>query len=677
MKSGRGGSRSGAGRPQKAPTKAIRLDERLAEKILQLVASVGIDTVLDKWGDIEIVCSKDSKPVITEATSAATSAITITPEVLPMSIEFSSTQASDGSGSFLTKEQHDILEAVRDRLTQNPKKGLLVEALAGTGKSTMLAEIAGLLRDNGINSKECRFIVFGRKNKADLAKKLSTIVWENSAQTLNSLGYEILRDALGKGHKQFRLNTGKYQQIAENLGYLDKYDREGNKVSGSLQQLDQNEESAIKSKGDFIDLIDKIRLHCCFLDELKPNDILDICERYNIEIISNKITQVFEAVCDVLEEGLNEGINKQHIDFLDQIWLLWHDQNAYRNIFRKWSNELKIIAIDESQDVDPLQIEFIKLLHNESNNFIIAVGDRFQAIYSFRGAISDGIDVIAKKFNCEKMPLTTNWRCGTKHLRLVREIYPNINIKPSPTAPDGEIRIIKEDKFLSIFDESDRSLSFFGICRKNAPLIIFAIRLITAGYPARIKDRNLGARLLGKIKEVCRSRYQQSEFLGELSHWFDIRCDSLAKLPEKVKEQKLVELRDYRDCLGALFNRFLPESLDDWKQEIDNIFDESETEQKIIDLYTIHSGKGGEGHYTFILYPEQMPIEHPKQSKEEYEQELNMIYVALTRCLARAKGGILWLVLEGNDTFKYPSWLPSEYRILWGENANEQDDIVL
>ena len=44
------------------------------------------------------------------------------------------------------------------------------------------------------------------------------------------------------------------------------------------------------------------------------------------------------------------------------------------------------------------------------------------------------------------MPLTTNWRCGKKHLKLVRDIYPHINIKPSPTAPDGEIRIIKENQ---------------------------------------------------------------------------------------------------------------------------------------------------------------------------------------------------------------------------------------
>ncbi|WP_293071219.1 hypothetical protein, partial [Okeania sp. SIO2B3] len=61
---------------------------------------------------------------------------------------------------------------------------------------------------------------------------------------------------------------------------------------------------------------------------------------------------------------------------------------------------------------------------------------------------------------------------------------------------------------------------------------------------------------------------------------------------------------------------------------------------------------------------------------EEKEQEQHMIYVALTRCLARAKGGILWLILEEKqDKFSYPKWLPSDYRKLWGETENNDEEI--
>ncbi|MCL2931937.1 MAG: UvrD-helicase domain-containing protein [Trichodesmium sp. MAG_R03] len=745
----RGGAREGAGRPYKAPTKIIRIEENLADKIKKLTAELESSHILEKWGNVELfllhnqslpkqnnelppnlskaledktlvelldkIFSKfspvdfmaywedidlaeveikptsESQLATSKALCEATTETPYTenalgvdlaknsslekPEVVSV-VEFSDYKSSDEN--LLTKEQFNILEAVRDCLTQAKKKGLLIEALAGTGKSTMLAEIAKLLKNEKLSQAECRFVVFGRKNKQDLVDRLSEIKWEKSVQTLNSLGYEILRDALGKNHKQFRLNNSKYEKIAQEKGYLNSHNKWGEKVPGKLQIFNHSRELAIKSKESFVDLLDKMRLHCYFVDKISSYDIWEIANKYGIEIYKNRLGEITEAICNVLEAGLDDGINNLNIDFLDQIWLLWHDQNMYKNVFNKWSNKLKVISIDECQDTDLLQIEFIKLLHKSSNNFIIACGDKNQAIYSFRGCLTDGIDVIAKNFNCDKMPLTANWRCGKKHLKLVRDIYPDIDIKPSPTAPEGEIRIIKENHFLEIFDSADRSLSFFGICRKNAPLLIFAIRLLTAGYPVRIKDRNLGVKLLHKVKEVVKSNYNVDTFLSQVDSWFEFQANSINKSQEKIQEQKLIELRDYRDCLVALFAKFQPKSLDNWKTGIEKIFNELTTTKKIIELYTIHSGKGGEGNYTFILYPEKMPIEFEKQSKEEKQQEQHMIYVALTRCLAYPKGGILWLVLENKkDGVSYPKWLPHEYCKLWKDDEVKDSESEL
>ena len=642
---------------------SVDLVETLEEPNIETIEEVNIET-------IEAI---ETVPIITKRP-------TLNQTNIISKVEFSEYKTSDGN--FLTKEQIDILEAVSDRMVKSEKKGLLIEALAGTGKSTMLVEVAKVLKGKELSSLECIFIVFGRKNKQDLAEKLSKIKWEKSVQTINSLGYKLLREALGKNYKQFKLSNGKYEKIAQNKGYLNSHNEWGEKIPGKLQLENQDGEFAIKSKKDFVNLVDKIRLHCYLIDELTKDDIWNIASKYGIEIFKSRLSEITEAVLDVLKTGLNEGINKLHIDFIDQIWLLWHEKNLYKNVFLKWSNNLKVISIDECQDVDLLQIEFIKLLHKPSNNFIIAVGDRFQAIYLFRGAMSNGIDIIAEKFNCDRMPLTTNWRCGKKHIELVRNIYPDINLNPSPTALEGEIRIIKENHFLDIFDEADKNLSFFGISRKNAPLLVFAIRLLTFRYPVRIKDRNLGTKLLEKVREIVNNDYDVNTFLSMVDNWFELQSLSLKKLPEKVQEQKLIELQDYYECLVVLFEKFKPKSLNSWKTEIDKIFDESTTTRKIIDLYTIHSGKGGEGHYTFILYPENMPIKFEKQSQEEKQQEQHMIYVALTRCLARAKGGILWLVLENRkeDKTHFPEWLPRNYRKLWKcdeseiDNSDEIDD---
>jgi len=655
----RGGFREDAGRPAKAPTKPIRIDEQLADKIKTLTTKLEPDRILEKWDQVENFLMHGEQlnrvpPILLKALEDQELALifeqifqqltpsefisrwqeinqplpsatpqklgaTAIPETentfnatlqrLDVTVEFSDYKTDDGN--LLTKEQVNILEAVKQRLTQPQKKGLLIEALAGTGKSTMLAEIAKVLKEKRVSPSQCRFVVFGRKNKDDLKNKLVKIRWGKTVQTLNSLGYEMLREALGKSHNQFNLDRGKYQTIAQGNGYLTTYNNEREEITGTLQEKDSDEKIAI-NQVDFLELIDKVRLHCHFLDRINDDNIWGICCRYGIEANENRLKQITEAIISVLNLGLTATCQLQHIDFLDQSWVLWHEQNTYKYIFQSWANKLKVISIDECQDVDPLQVNFLKLLHNPSKNFFIAVGDRHQAIYSFRGSMSDGIDVISHKFDTENLPLTTNWRCGKKHLELVREIYPHINIKPPPTSPDGEIRVIRENHFLDIFEKADRSLSFFGICRKNSPLIIFAIRLITAGYAARIKDRNLGAKLMSKIKEVCRNKYNPEIFLKMLESWFNSNINSISKLPDKVQQYKMVELRDYKDCLEALFFRFEPKTFDDWKLEIDRIFDETETQQKMIDLYTIHSGKGGEGCYTFILYPEIMPIEFEK-----------------------------------------------------------------
>ncbi len=202
------------------------LNDSLVELLERIFIKFSPDDFISYWSDIDLTeIEIEPVPEVTpeRIDTANIPEVKLTKDATPeksefvSKVEFSDYKSSDGH--FLTKEQFNILEAVRHRLSQPQKKGLLIEALAGTGKSTMLAEIAKVLKDEKLSPLECRFVVFGRKNKQDLVNKLSKIKWEKSVQTLNSLGYEILRDALGKNHKQFRLNNGKYEKIAQDKGY--------------------------------------------------------------------------------------------------------------------------------------------------------------------------------------------------------------------------------------------------------------------------------------------------------------------------------------------------------------------------------------------------------------------------------------------------------------------------
>ena len=76
--------------------------------------------------------------------------------------------------------------------------------------------------------------------------------------------------------------------------------------------------------------------------------------------------------------------------------------NGYRGLF-------KYVLVDEFQDCDELQIEFIKLINQ--GNELFAVGDEDQCIYSFRGSKPKYmVDFHSSFKNGKKVYLTTNYR---------------------------------------------------------------------------------------------------------------------------------------------------------------------------------------------------------------------------------------------------------------------------
>lgn len=388
-------------------------------------------------------------------------------------------------------------------------------------------------------------------------------------------------------------------------------------------------------------------------------------------------------------EGLKVATNRRYwIDMTDMAWVPWamRDDLRFSAAIALRREQLKFLLLDEAQDTDLLQIEMLSLLIDPAQSFLTVVGDRHQACYFFRGALNDGMDRIQKRFQGENLPLPMCYRCGTKHLDLVREVFPNIPIHPRTDAPAGEIRVVLSRDFPRIFD--DEHLSYMGVCRKNAPLIKAAIQLLAAGKPAKIKDRNIGGRLVTRVKDICqkqRVKYNPETFVRTSIAYEEAQRKRLQDFPNS--ENQILDLADMLEAIRALFQAYEPNTFKAWEGIVEKIFDESGYSP--ISLYTIHSGKGGEGQVSFILYPEDLPLIHPKQVEEEREQEDHLLYVALTRTLADGAdgSGILYLVCreasseddgdkakahEHRGKVNYPEWLPKKYRHLWKWDKSDQ-----
>lgn len=558
----------------------------------------------------------------------------------------------------LSKYQADILFAVQQRcevlLAGEPIKGLLIEALAGTGKSFMLVEICSLLRDLGVKPDEVRLVVFGRKNKDDLATKLGARIgsnWKSSVSTLHSLSFQILKETLNVANSVFKVESWKYRTIAEDFKFISYSEGWGKKrveIRGKLF-AEHPQDKAKQHERDFIELLELLRLYCL---PANIENLLEVATLHGLEIT---ITQeCASAAFKCLDVGRQVALSAYWIDHTDMSWVVWENRELCAGTLDKYRNNFRMVAVDECQDTDLLQLNILSLLIDPAKNFLVAVGDKYQAVYSFRGCVSDGVAKFTEMFNCEILQLPVNYRCGRSHLRLVRKIFPHIPIEPHPGAGEGEIKILKHSEFLSLFQ--DESKSYIGVCRKNAPLLIYAIRLLAAGRPAKIKDKSLGKRVLDEVDRIVtksKKPYDVETFPQALADYEAKERDRLLKY--KDGEARISLLTDMLVAVLALFEAYQPGDLGAWTLVIDKIFDESEG-RRCINLYSIHSGKGGEGDVAFIIEPELMPFSHKGQTAEEKEQENNLLYVALTR-----PKEVLALVLGEDKSPGGISWLPKEY----------------
>lgn len=289
----------------------------------------------------------------------------------------------------LSRYQEEILEAVQQRLKTSPKKGLIVEALAGCGKSTMLWLMVKELAQQGFQPSEVVAVVFGKKNQLDLESKMKSKVgkeWGTCVRTIHSLCYEVYRSALNVPHKRVQMESDKYRQIAKDFKFL-TYKRDQEEVTGTLLE---GRHPAIYEEKDFLNLLDLLRLYCKPVTE---EEVEVLTELYGLGI--NKIDGVTRAAQKCLDKGMSEAIGGRFsIDPTDMVYVPWYlrEDARFRAAIAKKRAALKALMTDECQDTDILQLEMLSLLVDPARCFVTAVGDRWQAVYFFRGCLNDGID---------------------------------------------------------------------------------------------------------------------------------------------------------------------------------------------------------------------------------------------------------------------------------------------
>lgn len=270
-------------------------------------------------------------------------------------------------GYKLDKYQMDAVKA-EDR-------NVLIVAAPGSGKTTVIInKVNHLVCNKNIENGKIIIITFTKAAAQNMKKRYEDTFNRSNSPffgTFHGLFYKML---LRTGKNIDIIDGGVAHKIVSNV--LSKY-------------FDEVNEDKIKEAINNISLYKTSRVA---LNEFKPT----------------LTREIFEEALEKYEEYKRENRKYDFDDLaIEVIDMLRSDENillAYRNLFR-------YILVDEFQDCDEMQIDFLKLINQGKDNSLFAVGDEDQCIYSFRGSKPEYMVSFDKIFNGgKKYYLSINYR---------------------------------------------------------------------------------------------------------------------------------------------------------------------------------------------------------------------------------------------------------------------------
>ena len=464
-----------------------------------------------------------------------------------------------------TNEQEKIWNVI-----ENTDKHVIVYAGAGTGKTYTIVE--GANRCSGSKM----FLAFNKSIATELDKKLPH---DCEAKTFHALGLKAVKAQ----NRRAKVDNRKTRNIVNNV--LGKNYKSTNQLCKLISLL----------KGSLSDWDDREQINA-------------LVDEYDIEFDG---IRDFNDALQAMKTIYNNSTDVSILDFDDMIWLpLIHNMpmQHYDNVF-----------VDEAQDFNEAQRELV--LRTCNGGRLVIVGDPNQAIYGFRGADSNSMDIMLQKMMAkdskriiERLTLSTTFRCPKTVVADAQRFQENYN------CPDDAI-----DGAVNVHAAFTPELGDLVLCRVNAPLVGECFRLIASGVPAKVLGRDIGVSLEALVKKVTKDMDMEIHMFKPLLEEYVENL--IVALTNAEKDRQIQSLKDKYECIVHLMSRNTL-TVGGLIKNIKTIFGDKEKNSVIFS--TVHKAKGLEADNVWILSPEKMP--HPMaKSAADREQERNICYVAITR----------------------------------------------
>ena len=491
---------------------------------------------------------------------------------------------------------------------------LIVEARAGTGKTTTLVEgikgVMGRVSDMKMTpspqqdtvwremaKSQTTSVCFVAFNKSIATELQNRVPAGCDAMTMHSLGYKAVQKVFGRQEP----NSWVVPDIISELLEVDARD------------LKRDDPILLSATEKLVSL--------CKMNLVNPvsNETLDQLASYYEVDLNGCRQKVYALVPQVLETCKTP---KGKISFDDMIWLpVIHNLPVPR---------YDLLLVDEAQDLNRCQ----QALARKVGSRLILCGDPKQAIYGFAGADAESMprmaaELAATNRGCVTLPLTVTRRCGKTIVAEAKRIVPDF--EAFETNPEG---IVSEANFQNDNDKPTYMARAedgnMVLCRVNAPLVSQCFRFLKAGRKASIQGRDIGAGLISTIKKLMKDNQDVVELVKRLSDWLH-QESAKEQAKRQPNEARMIALQDRHDCL-LCFAESAP-TVAAVIAKIDSVFTDNK-DNPGIRLSSIHKAKGLEAKRVFFLQPQGGECPHPMaKSVWQREQEMNLKYVAITRAI--------------------------------------------
>lgn len=543
-----------------------------------------------------------------------------------------------------------VTEQLRLRAAGLPFRHLVIDATAGSGKSSTLVEACKRLPPH----TRALVVAFGNRVAEELKQKLPR---NAEAMTLHSLGNRAwasflqarpttVRDkvwniidaevAAKRMSKYHRFKVAKLVDLARQSGIV-PYDsakqhaqhasegtqtqRSGHAAAAEYPNTHPTPNAAHSAVNGVIPL-----------HGLVPDTDaawLELCHRH--DIYGDDKQSLIYAARRVLKESILWG--HRGIDFADMLYL-----PVTANV--PFDAGADVVFVDELQDLDALQRRMVVSMARTGALFV-GVGDTSQAIFGFRGADCDSMRKVRQETTAVELPLSICYRCPTSHIELARLVAPQIEardgapvgllecydgngtlycVAPHKHGFDCDCATVRLRRTLtaSQFQPGDLVL-----CRSKAPLVKAAYWLIRHGTACTVLGKDIGKGLVAFID----------------SFRVDGTADLLAKvnrmtaqaLSRAGEDDDVEDITDRRDVIAAVADACESNDVAELRDRLQHLFSDNTDRASVVTLSTIHRAKGAEADRVWWIDRQRLSLDKNFKHEWRREEEKSIIFVGSTR----------------------------------------------